>query len=377
MNTTYYIEILNCIITGTAPSKDAVSAISLQNLYDFCALNKLLPLMTNHLSYWPCLSEEDEELVAWWKNEATRLVFLEYKKLSLIKELTEKAKNRGLSLLFFKGYQLAALYPNFALRNSSDTDILVDKTQFAQAAALLEELQYIHDASSDTENVYTYLYKEGDYTVHKIELHTSLYEDAQGQQLSCLEQLALNATEKNIPSECCGLQLLTLGHTEHFIYQIFHMVKHIGCHGFPARYLLDTALFINAHYAQIKWNTVLSAMDKLGYSHFYRMLCSIMVHHFGVPDIILGSLPLHTQEECADLLSDILHFGARSFGDKLSDHFYYFEQYIELLERKNGALLDTIFFDGRTVPAKVVPIEAQENRALQHRIHMLQKLRLI
>lgn len=377
MNTTYYIEILNCIITKSVPLKDAVSAISLQKLYDFCALNKLIPLMTNHLSYWPCLSEEDNKLVAWWKNEATRLVFLEYRKLSLIKELTEKANKRGISLLFFKGYQLASLYPNFALRNSSDTDILVDITQLAQAAALLKDLHYIHDASSDTENVYTFLYKENGYTVHKIELHTSLYEDTQGKQLSCLEQLELDAAEKNMSSECCGLQLLTLGHTEHFIYQIFHMVKHLGCHGFPARYLLDTVLFIKAYSKKIKWDTVLSAMDKLGYSHFYRMLCSIMVHHFGVPDTMLGSMSLYTQAECADLLTDILHFGARSFGEKLSDHFYYFEQYIELLERKNGALLDTISFDGRTVPTKVVPVEAQQNKALQCRIHLLQKLRLI
>lgn len=377
MNNTYYVELLNCIITETPPSQDAVSAIPLQKLYDFCSLNKLIPLMANHLSHWPCLSKEDNELVTWWKNEATRLVFLEYRKLSLIKELTKEAKSRGISLLFFKGYQLALLYPNFALRNSSDTDILVDKTQFAQAVALLKELQYTHDDSSDTENVYTFLYKEDGYTVHKIELHTSLYEDACGQQLSCLEGLALDAAEKNISSECCGMQLLTLGHTEHFIYQIFHMVKHLGCHGFPARYLLDTALFVKAYSQKIKWDTVLAAMDKLGYSVFYRMLCSIMIHHFAVPDVLLGGMASFTPAECDGLLTDILHFGARSFGDELSNHFYYFEQYIELLERKNKGPLDTISFDGGTVPAKIVPRKAQESKDLQHRIRLLQKLQLI
>ncbi len=377
MKTNHSIEILKCILSGTAPSKDAVSAVSLYDLYDFCSLNKLIPLTAGMLSGWQCTTAEEQELVAWWKNEAARLVFLEYKKLSLVKKLTEAAKERGLSLLFFKGYLLSSLYSDFTLRNSSDTDILVKKEQFTKVTALLEELQYIHDASLDTENVYTYLYKEADYTVHKIELHTSLYEDAHGAQLNTLKQLALDSPKRTVLCECCGLQLLTLGHTEHFIYQIFHMVKHLACHGFPARYLSDTVLFIKAHISHIDWGTVAEAMKCLGYSLFYENLCSIMIHYFDAPDCILGSrTPLHPSA-CNGLLEDILHFGARGLGDKFSDGFYFFEQYIEMLEQKAGTRLKTISFDGSTVPEKVVPLKIQQNEALQNRIRFLQTLELI
>lgn len=377
MNTTHYIEILECMITGTAPSKDAVSAVSLYDLCDFCTLNKLLPLATRMLSQWNCQTEDETNLVAWWKNESARYVFWEYKKLSLVKKLTEAAKDRGLSLLFFKGYLLSCLYPDFTLRYSSDSDILVKKEQHSQVISLLEELQYVRESALDTEHVTTFLFQESGYTIHKIELHTSLYEDARGTQLSYLEQLALDDSATNILSECCSMELLTLGHTEHFIYQIFHMVKHLGCHGFPARYLLDIALFINAYASEIKWNTVSAAMDNLGYSRFYQSLCSIMIHYFDAPDCILGTLPLESPSECTPLLHDILHFGARALGDTFSDGFYYFEQYIERLEERQGTRLEMISFDGNTVPLRIVPLEMQQNIDLQNRIRLLQDLQLI
>ena len=46
MKNNYYMEILKCALNKTSPSKDAVRAISLSNLYHFAKLNKLIPLFT-------------------------------------------------------------------------------------------------------------------------------------------------------------------------------------------------------------------------------------------------------------------------------------------------------------------------------------------
>lgn len=377
MKNNYYMEILKCALNKTPPSKDAVRAISLSNLYHFAKLNKLIPLFTTILSYWPVTSKEDEDCITYWKDEATHSVFLEYKKFSLIKQLCTLAKERNLSITFFKGYILADLYPNFTLRTSSDTDILIDSSKLTQLFTLLADLHYSHMSELDSEQVYTYVYEEDGYPIHKLEIHTSLFENMHGAQISYLEELALSSPEKNISFSCCGIHLETLNHQEHLIYQIFHMIKHFGCHGFPARYLIDVALFIQKYHTAINWFELENIMNTLGYSVFYRQLITILLNYFDVPKDIFKNMALYSLEEISDLRDDILHFGMRSYPDEISNAFYYFETYIESLECKENKLLDTITFDGNTVPVSIVSLHFQENSDLQKRIHLLRNLRIL
>ncbi len=377
MNTEYYIEILRCAATQTLPSRKTIDGISLTELYDFSCLNKLVPLTVNMISAWMPTTAEEQQLVQYWKSEATSSVFLEYKKLDLIKKIVATANERGIILTFFKGYLLAKLYPNFALRNSSDTDIIVEPSLLDGMCSILEELGYYHQEDVDTENVYTYVYEESGFPVHKIELHTSLYEDLHGAQLEFFKSLELSSPAKNINEDFCEISLQTLNYQEHLIYQIFHMVKHIAYHGFPARYLIDTALFIKAYHERIDWDKLNTVMEQLGYSYFCEQLYSILITHFEVPSVIMCGKPVCSSAEFEDLLQDILHFGARSYSEELSHYFFYFTKYIERREEKSGGLLTEITFDGDTVPARIVPLEYQENKELQHRISMLQRLRLI
>lgn len=371
------IELLRCAMEQTRPSSKLANNITLSELYDFSCLNKLIPLTVNMLSCFEPVTDDEKQLVRFWKSEAAGLVFLEYRKLALVKNLIQRADERRLSLTFFKGYLLANLYPDFTLRNSSDTDVLIDASQLTGIRSLLEELNYSHQSCSDTENVYTYVYEESGVPVHKLEVHTALHESLQGRQLSYFEGLSLSSPEKNISVKCCGISFTTLNYKEHFIYQIFHMVKHLCCHGFPARYLIDTALFIKAYNNLIDWSEISNIMNQLGYSHFCRQLYSILIRYLNAPADILCSEPLCSEEDCTELLHDILHFGARSYSEKLSHYFFCFEQYIEKLEKKSEVLPDAITFDGNTVPVKTVPLKYQENRTLQHRIAMLRKLKLI
>lgn len=377
MNYRYCMELIHCAISGTAPSAAAVSSISLEDFYQFCTLHKLTPLMTGLLPHWNPTSEREKELLAYWKAEATSSVFLEYKKFSLIRSLVSLAKQKDLYLLFFKGYILADLYPNYALRVSSDTDLFVLRNQFEQVFELLCSLGYSRIEALDKNNVTTLLYEEEGIPIHKIELHTSLFEDLQGPRITYLEQLQLATPEKALSLDCCGISLTTMPHTEHLIYQLFHLEKHLGCHGFPVRYLIDIALFLQRYHTRIDWILFYTAMKQLGYSKLCHRLFSALIQNFGVPETVLCGKACCPPEETETLLIDILHFGARSYPQTLSDYFYDFEQAIEKQELHTGTLLPTITFDGNTVPAGLVPLEYQQHPLLQQRIRMLRDLELI
>lgn len=377
MNYSYYMDLIRCALSGTAPSEDAVSAVALEDFYYFSALNKLTPLTTNLLPHWNTTTENEKALLTAWKAESAASVFLEYKKFSLIRSLVAQAKQSNLFLLFFKGYILADLYPDFALRTSSDTDLYVPQNQSAHAFELLGSLGYSRVKELDKKNVTTFLYEEDGVPVHKIELHTSLFEDLQGPRIAYLEQLQLAAPEKAVSVPCCGITLTTMPHTEHLIYQIFHIEKHLSCHGFPARYLIDVALFLRQYHPKIDWNLFYTAIDRLGYTKLCHRLFSVLIREFDIPEAVLCGRSACTTVEAEELLLDILHFGARSYPQALSDFFYDFEQYIERLEQRLGTLLPAVTFDGSTVPIDLVPLEYQQHPLLQQRIGMLRTLELI
>lgn len=377
MKIRYYMDILKCIANETVPSAETVTHLSLQEMCDFSMLNKVLPLAAELLPYWNAHTSEEQKLVANWKAEAMHLVFGEHKKLYLVKQLVAEASKSRLQLVFFKGYLLAELYKNFALRNSSDTDILVNANDLEQAILLLDKLGYQSASELDTKNVYTFVYKEAGMVVHKIELHTALYDDASEAEQKQLKLLCLSEPEKFSSVNCCGMELNTLPCTEHLIYQMIHMVKHLRCHGFPARYLVDTALFIRKYEKEIDWLRVKNAMECLGYDGFYSQMLSILVYNFDLPAGCCCGEKLRAAEETEELLQDILRFGARACGKELSGAFYYFEEYIEKLEEKAGKRLGQIAFDGTTVPLQIVPIEYQQSEQLQKRIRLLQNLSLI
>ena len=262
MKTKYYLDILNCIITGKSLSEGTVGNISLQELFWFARLNKMLPLISEYLDKWQPATQEEQNLVADWKTMAMQQVFGEHRKLHLVKQLLAEAEKRKIQLIFFKGYLLAGLYKNFALRNSSDTDIFVKEEALQEAVLMLKELQYRPVSELDTKNVYTFVYEENGAVVHKIELHTSLYDDAAGAELEQLNNLQLTAEEHIISVACCGMELKALNHTEHFLYQVVHMVKHFCCHGFPSRYLLDMVLFIRQYESEINWRKINECCNK-------------------------------------------------------------------------------------------------------------------
>ncbi len=377
MNPDHYMEVINSSLRNIAPSPEVISIISLEALYEFASLHKLIPLLVTIAEAWPCSFSHHKDLLNHWKSEAAGKVFLEYRKFALVKQLITSAKERNLPLIFFKGYILADLYPSFTMRTSSDTDLLVAPENFARACSLLEELQYIHLSHLDTHNVSTYVYREEGQTLHKIELHTSLFEDMQGRQIDYLNRLALAAPHKNIALASCGTTLVTLGHTEHLIYQLFHLVKHLCFHGLPIRYLLDIALFVQHYKEDIDWQRFNAAMGELGYACFWRHFVSLMEKYFPVPKGICSEEASYSDSRAQALLDDLLHFGMRSQENEISRAFYDFETYVENLEAPVGKRLASIAFDGSTVPADVVPLHLQAHPLLQKRIHLLQNLELI
>mgnify|MGYP004507985045 CR=1 FL=1 len=369
----HYINLLKAAIFKEKVSDDIVNAISLPELYQFGTLNKISVLCSSILDNWELGNETETANANWWKIDSAKTIFKEHQKIPLIRQILEKANITDLPLIFFKGYILADLYPDFTFRNSGDTDLYVDKENYSHIVDIFTQIGYTEDKKLAKPSVHTFFYYENDDLIHKIELHTSLYEDMTGKCIDILNRLDMTNMNNCIRLDCCGLNVLTLSHTNHLIYQIFHMVKHICCHGISVRYLADISLFLKRYETDIDINKLWNTMDELGYHDFCLHLLSLCVRFMNVDSRVLNNNPTVYEDTTKALLNDLVHFGMRNEDPELSGQFFYFEQYIEA----HYDVQHEIHFDGNTVPYSVVASKWQNNIVLQKRIKMLNDLKIL
>lgn len=369
------MEVLRAAIKKELPGKEIVETLPFPDLYNLARENKMLPLLVNVISAWEREKKAEKELAECWKMEAMQFVMKEYRKVPLVQSLAKEAYARKLPLVFFKGYILAELYPDFTLRNSGDLDVYIDTCYKKDIIRLLEELGYIRDKKLDKEQVLTYRYFEQEECCLKIELHFSLFEDLTGEQIRKLEHMKLTDSKKYQYLDCCGIHLLSMGHMEHLIYQIFHMVKHFVYQGVPVRYVIDIAGFLKKYWNEIDGNAFWKAMDVLGYTQFVRQLFSICVQEFSVSEEVLGTYPIYSKQETQLLLEDLIQFGARAFGKEIAHYFLLWIGYYEQLDWKEKK--KELAFDGSMVSFSLVPKEMQENIELQNRVYFMKSLELI
>ena len=245
-----------------------------------------------------------EKILAEWKSYAFMTGFRQLRMINELKRVLQEAEDRGIQLISFKGMTLAALYPEPYMRSSSDIDLLVSEEQRKDAEQLFIDLGYKKIDELSKNHVPTYVI-DNDKRYLKIELHDRLWEDYEGKQADILKEMCLDNSHSLIRQEACGLTVTTLGHTEHLIYQIFHIAKHFFFEGISLRYLVDIMLFIEAHKDAIDFEKARKEIAKLHYEKFYDAILKICYEYLGMKVIVPGSNVENTEVN-EQLLNDVL-----------------------------------------------------------------------
>lgn len=195
---------------------------------------------------------------------------------SFFSKILQEAKKREIAVVLFKGPILADLYPEPFLRNSSDMDVYVSPEQLPMFERLLLEMGMIKNEKHSKEMVPVYYIPK----FFMIEAHCCLYEDYQGKRVQLLKQMALEAEEKRVEMDVCGLHITTLGYEEHLIFLMFHLIKHISYSGCSLKTIIDLVLYINRYIECIDLQHFWKVMKQLKYDVFCRTLFSVGVYYF-------------------------------------------------------------------------------------------------
>ncbi|MDO5292496.1 MAG: nucleotidyltransferase family protein [bacterium] len=273
--------------------------------------NKLLEVMFPVIDQIYQKNLIPDEVYANWNSITKISTIYQYRHYYAIRQVIAACKGKDILPILFKGCVLAEQYPKYVLRSSSDTDIYVYDCDRKKMEEVFKELGYDYLEEESKHKVQVFKSKELN---HIIELHTCLWEDYSGPKMTLLENMNLTSRDSLITITACGIELTTLGHTEHLIYQMFHIIKHFSIEGISIRYLLDITLFIHKYHNQIDFERFWDCMEKLQYTKFTQTLFWICIKYFDLnKDVFLGQ-KITEPDNVEDLLKDLLAVGI-SFDD--------------------------------------------------------------
>lgn len=269
-------------------AKSVTSVLDWIELLDLLRRGKLHGITYKTIASLPEAKDAPEDFLTAWKADTFRNGMKQLASTQELRHILKIAGEQKLTPVLFKGIVLAALYPEPSMRFSSDADIFIPVDQRPSMEQLLTSQGYTLVPEASKEHVPVYHINTGNRCL-KIELHDCLWEDYTGTQADILESLQLTAPDTLLTLSPLGIPVLTLGHTEHLIYQIFHIAKHFAFEGLRLRFLTDLTLFINTYKNDIDFTRFWNTMELLGYSSFCDSLFRICSHYLGLSDVILPS----------------------------------------------------------------------------------------
>lgn len=303
-----YTQILSLVkgsIYQTPHTPD--TRISWEDAYTLLSTGKLSGIVYASVSKLPSPYAPEADFLSRWQSSVLQKGFRQLLSHRELQHILEKAQERNLHPVIFKGIALSALYPEPNMRFSSDADILIPAKEASAMETLLKEQGYSYVESLSKKHVPVFKIEKGNRFL-TIELHDCLWEDYTGPQADLLQQLALDAPDTLLHTTACNVPITTLGYEQHLIYQIFHMAKHFAFEGLPLRYLTDISLYVNAYGCHIDTSHFWKVMKQLKYDVFCDALFKICVRYLGMDASYLCSdyqeNPLNES-----LLSDILTAG--------------------------------------------------------------------
>lgn len=274
------------------------------DLYKMLVRARIAPMAYNVMSKSAFTKDYPEEIMAVWKRETYNKTFRQMFMTSELLAVVNEGKKRGITLVLFKGLPIASLYPDPNLRTSSDADIYVYPEQQKEAVKLLEDRGFTSIDDGAKEHVPVFVKKNSNFSM-KIELHDCLWEDYEGKQAEILETLHLSDRETLVVQKNHGIEYNTLGYTEHLIFQLFHIVKHLFFEGISFRYFVDITLYVNKYFDDIDWNKVRNDMKLLHYERFLDCIVCICQRYIGMRKDVPGIEPV-TEEMIEHLIEDVL-----------------------------------------------------------------------
>ena len=252
-------------------------------MLSLAAKSRVEGLIYSRVESLPAQLGPPEELLGEWKQRVVRQGCAQLYNDRSLAELLAVFKKQGLGYTLFKGPVLAELYKAPSLRFSCDYDIFVTQEDLPQAEGLLAAMggQYLEAWSK--QHVSNWQMAKGT----KLEIHTRLSEDYLDRRSVALEGMGMTEPQNQMRLNTHIGQVTTMEHTNHLLYQIYHIAKHITYRGIMLRNFIDLTLFVNRYMDEIDIGRFWEGIEALGYTKLCGHMLAACAFYFGIDQRIL------------------------------------------------------------------------------------------
>ena len=316
-----FLKILHSILSDMEPGRSvsARSELELQEPVDFAEIMKLArehnlgALVGEMLCAYPefAASPQYRPTVA----ETIGAVTSQSMRTAEFLEIYQLLTDAGLRPIVMKGIICRELFGGKRdYRPSADEDILIRREDFETVRRVMEEGGFRAERDDVTERqleeVQEVTFDDMSGRLH-IEVHTNAigHEDSMRKRMN---DYFLDVFDDPRTVEVDGVTLYTMNHTDHFLFLVLHMFKHILLGGCGIRQMLDILLYDRKYGDEIDWNYIDRCLKETEAERFFSDI------------IFLGNeyLGFHLRAPCAplcpeDLLDDMIQNGAFGNGTQV------------------------------------------------------------
>ena len=266
---------------------------------------KLLPILMD--ATCECADRSREELFAPFQRAAMRQVALQTRKDLAFLSVYERLERAGIPALVVKGSVCRSVYPNGALRISSDEDLLVEEGRFAEACRVLSEAGLCLRPGEDPEEAAELEWRSPDGLVF-IELHRKLF-PSDAEPFGLLQSVFPDvfSRARSYPLEG-GASVLSLSPQDHLLYLLLHAMKHFILTGVGLRQICDAGLWAERWRAEIDWELLHSQTEGVRGEKFCAALFRIAEERLEI-DLELPPLWKRDAPDPEPLLRDVFEGG--------------------------------------------------------------------
>lgn len=248
-----------------------------------------------------------DALLGPWQEHAMMTLLQQTQFVDLLHTVLAAFDQASLKVIVIKGVALKLLYPNPDMRTMSDADLLVAPEAFEESQALLQAQGFVRNEQDSTDAVYVCDHPVG----LRVELHQRLFDKKQQGFLAKLDERTLFDMAKAERMAVYGGEAWLYPPTEHALFMLLHMAKHMIVTGFGLRQVGDFLLFVERYDARMDWTAFWQTCGTLSLERFAASLLTLCHLRLGLPEgQWKRSLPVPMDREAAEfLLSDLLEAG--------------------------------------------------------------------
>lgn len=301
-------------------------------LFPLAQSQKLLPLLVDAVCQCPN-ALEDPGFPA-LRGAARAQVLLQTRKDAALSAILARLREADIPVLVVKGRLCRAVYPNGALRPSSDEDLLTEEDRFQEACGVLAAAGLWPEGPEDAAPAPELGWRSPDGLLF-LELHQYLFAPDSGPfglLQTVFEDSFSRAEDYRLED---GTRLRSLSPHDHLLYLLLHAMKHFIHTGFGLRQICDVGLWAARWQSRVDWTLLLRQTEQVRGAVFCAALFRLAEERLGIS---LG-LPASWRELASDpepMLRDLLEGGVYGSSTMTRAHTARITQDAVAAQRRGG-----------------------------------------